>query len=195
MTQVGLVSELKMTVACLAWGSLVWDPRELPVQGKWFEDGPLLPVEFARQCDDGRLTLVIIQQSIPIRTLWAPFSVETVAAAREALGKREGISEKNQEKSIAAWSSESQNEPVPANIASWARNLGVAAVLWTALPPLFDKKVGRVPSIDEAVTYLRGLRHEQRRNAERYVRMASRQVDTPYRRRFELEFGWTPLAT
>lgn len=46
---------------------------------------------------------------------------------------------------------------------------------------------------DEAVAYLRQLPHEQRRHAERYIRMTPCQVDTPYRRRFELEFGWTPL--
>ena len=184
-----------MVIACLGWGSLVWDARELPVQGRWFEDGPLLSVEFARQSSDGRLTLVIVPSSPAVRVLWAPCSVETVAAAREALRKRENVPEKNREKHIAVWSVGDQNDSYPASISAWARTLKIDAVVWTALPPRFGGEDGRVPSADEAVAYLRQLPHEQRRHAERYIRMTPRQVDTPYRRRFELEFGWTPLNT
>jgi len=36
-------------IACIGWGSLIWDPRDLLVQREWFKDGALLPVEFARQ--------------------------------------------------------------------------------------------------------------------------------------------------
>ena len=182
-----------MVIACLGWGSLVWDPRELPVQGKWFEDGPLLSVEFARQSSDGRLTLVIVPPGAVVRSLWAPFSVATVTAAREALCKREGVIEKNCKRDIAVWSSNDQNDLGPSSISAWARGLRIDAVVWTALPPQFDGKKCRVPSADEAVAYLKQLPHEQRQHAERYIRMTPRQVDTPYRRRFELEFGWTPL--
>ncbi len=183
-----------MVIACLGWGSLIWDPRELPVQGKWFEDGPLLRVEFARQSSDGRLTLVLLPTGTEVRSLWVPFSVTELAEARKALGKREGLSEKNHEKYIAVWSATDKHKSEPLSIRFWAQGLGLNAVIWTALPPRFRGKDGLVPTVDEAVQYLRNLPHEQRRNAERYIRMAPRQVDTLYRRRFELEFGWTPLG-
>lgn len=183
-----------MVIGCLAWGSLVWDPRELPVQGKWFEDGPLLSVEFARQSSDGRLTLVLVPTETKVRSLWALLSVATIAEAREALRRREGVLEKNREKHIAVWSSTDPHDPEPSGISAWARALRLDAVVWTALPPRFGGDDGRVPSVEEAVRSLRELPHEQRRHAERYIRMAPRQVDTPYRRRFELEFGWAPLG-
>jgi hypothetical protein len=120
--------------------------------------------------------------------------VSELAEARKALGKREGLSEKNHEKHIAVWSASDKHDPEPSSIRAWAQSLGLTAVVWTALPPQFRDKDGRIPTAEEAVQYLRDLPHEQRRNAERYIRMTPRQVDTAYRRRFELEFGWTPLA-
>jgi hypothetical protein len=100
-------------IACLGWGSLVWDPRELPVQGKWFEDGPLLPIEFARQSEDGRLTLVLVPEyESRVRSLWALFSVGTVAEEQEALRQRESIPEKNKVKHVAAWSAGEQEPPI-----------------------------------------------------------------------------------
>ena len=47
----------KITV--LAWGSLLWDQRDLEIATKFEPTGPRLPIEFCRVSADGRLTLVI----------------------------------------------------------------------------------------------------------------------------------------
>jgi hypothetical protein len=187
-----------MLIACLGWGSLVWDPRELPIQEKWFHDGPFLPLEFARQSKDGRLTLVIVSKNeTKVRSLWTLFSVPTITEAREALCSREEIPDKNMERDIAVWPNENLRDPVSVEIARWAKNTGIDVVIWTALSPKIIKKgktVNRAPTIAEAITHIHELPHEQKRNAERYVRMAPKQIDTPFRRRFEAEFGWAPFS-
>lgn len=183
-----------MLIACLGWGSLVWDPRELPVHGKWFEDGPLLPIEFARQSKDGRLTLVLVSAyASKVRSLWTLFSLDTLPKAREALRLRESVLEQNRDSHIAGWSTGAPDPPHFPEIALWARSQNIDAVVWTSLPPKFGDEL-RAPTLAEATTHLRELPHEQRRNAERYIRMTPRQIDTPYRRRFESDFGWSPLS-
>jgi hypothetical protein len=65
-----------MLIACLGWGSLVWDPRELPVRGTWLTNGPFLPIEFARESSDGRITLVLVPDTIAVaQSLWASMSI------------------------------------------------------------------------------------------------------------------------
>src|SRR6266545_5049596 len=81
----GTRSELLVTIACLGWGSLVWDPRQLPVYPQWFEDGPFVPIEFTRQSSDGRMTLVIDPRSARVRVLWAHMVPLDLGAAVRAL--------------------------------------------------------------------------------------------------------------
>ena len=42
-----MVWGLDTGIAVVGWGSLIWDPRQLPVRSSWQPDGPELPVEFA----------------------------------------------------------------------------------------------------------------------------------------------------
>lgn len=181
-------------IACLGWGSLIWDPRTLPIQRHWFEDGPLLPLEFARQSQDNRITLVIAQEVPFVRSLWAIMDADNVETAREALRNREGIPKKKNENShIGSWQADSDSAgSIPSGLEEWARGKGLDAVIWTALPPKFDGRE-RMPAKAEVTQHLRNLTGTERDEAERYIRRAPRQIDTPYRRRIESELGWTPI--
>lgn len=177
-------------IACLGWGSLTWDPRGLPIQRYWFEDGPLVPVEFARQSRDGRLTLVILDGARLIRSLWALMDAQCEVDAREHLREREGILRRNAKEHVGSWPSGTTSEI--AGLEDWARSKNLDAVVWTALPPQLDTAKGVVPTEVEEMNYVRGLTGAKRRVAEQYVRRTPRQIDTAFRRLIEAEFNWDP---
>ncbi len=183
-----------MKLACLGWGSLVWDPRELPVLRTWFEDGPLLPIEFARESNDGRITLVLAKEGLLVRSLWTLMRAPDPASAREALRAREGIPPKNLQSHVGLWRPEQEADSFCADvIGEWANGLGLDAVVWTALPAGMKNAQGTVPSADEIITHLGSLEPAASRNAENYVRQTPLQIDTPVRRALETGFGWTPV--
>jgi hypothetical protein len=181
-----------MVVACIGWGSLIWDPRDLAVRGGWFGDGPLLPVEFLRQSRDGRITLVLSETAEPVRTLWCLMSVCSLADAARSLRQREGIPD-HCKQGVGCWPSEERRHAFSQAVESWAESLCIDAAVWTTLPPKFGKD-RREPSSDEVVRHLQGLPEDRRRLAEQYVRRAPVQIDTAYRRAIEKQLGWRPLA-
>lgn len=179
-----------MRIACLGWGSLVWDPRELPMRRQWFDDGPFAQVELARQSRDGRITWVLTARADYVRLLWAQMDATDLDKSREALREREQITAKEWKPLIGSWRTGDPDVPLIAQLPAWASAHGVEAVIWTALPPKFGEE-DRVPSEDEVVRHLGGLQGQRRDNAERYIRCTPRQIDTAYRRRIERELGWT----
>jgi hypothetical protein len=179
-----------MRIACLGWGSLIWDPRALPIQREWFEDGPFAPVEFTRQSSDGRITLVLEQSAKHARLLWAQMLSGDLAEAKHALREREGILGEEWASRIGGWQ---EGEPAPSTIPAlggWSKAHGLDAVVWTALGPRFS---GREisPTADQVVGYLRGLTGPRRDNAKQYIECTPRQIDTEYRRRIEVALGWS----
>lgn len=183
-----------MKIACLGWGSLVWDPQTLPVRTPWFQDGPLLPIEFARQSMDDRITLVIVPEDTvaAVRSLWALMSIDDLAEAKKELANREGIKEDNIDKYIGSWPCGVDSDcKVSAKIEKWAASKDLDAVIWTALSPKFQNTNNCFPTPDQVLAHLNDLPYEKRRHAEEYIRKAPRQIDTEYRRRIERKFGWT----
>lgn len=172
-------------IVCLGWGSLIWDPQNLPIKGERQIDGPVLPIEFVRQSNNGRLTLVIDPESMPVRVLWAEMTVCKLSDAIEQLKIREGTSAEK----IGRWPC-NMNFEFGDEIAVWAKAKEIVGVVWTALGPQFADERGRRPSQDEAVQYLSGLTGATSSLAAEYVEKAPVQIDTDYRRAITAELGW-----
>lgn len=178
-------------IVCIGWGSLIWCPKALPVASTWRSDGPDLPVEFARESGGRRITLVICDGRAAITVLWAALEAPTLDDAKRALAMREGIQPKNIRRSIGYWSPADVSEHTETSaIGRWAIDHAIHGVVWTALKP----KIGdnyRVPTQEEVIRYLDALTGSDRADAEEYVRLAPRQIVTPYRTAIEAELGWT----
>ncbi len=186
-----------MKIACLGWGSLIWDPRSLPIRGSWYEDGPVLPIEFARESGGKRITLVIVDVAIQVRSLWALMSIRTLQEAKNELAEREGISKGNIKHSIGSWNSASENihGKCSTEIGAWATNLHLDAVVWTNLKYGFRQARDKMPEYDEILSHIASLGHEQRQVVEEYVRRTPRQVDTEFRRNLQRDLGWDPVGS
>ncbi len=179
-----------MRIACLGWGSLIWDPRALPIRREWFKDGPFAPVEFTRQSKDGRITLVIDREGAPVRLLWAQMIPTDLQSARKALRDREGIKPEDCASGVGSWQKGEAAPPDIPDLPTWAEAHCICAAIWTALPPKFHNKNVR-PSMNQVIRYLRKLTGTPRDHAKQYVECAPRQIDTEYRRRIEATFGWS----
>ena len=181
-------------IVCLGWGSLIWRPCGLPMVGEWHVKGPDLPIEFARQSGDDRITLVIEHGAEHLPVLWTRLGVGSVDHARRALADREGVCLSRFPRSIGHWNlgGVSQHRE-SADIGKWARANGADAAVWTALKPRFDGELV-TPTCEEVVGHLRTLEGPKRTKAEEYVRKAPPQIRTAYRKAIERELGWNPVV-
>lgn len=176
------------TIACIGWGSLIWNPGGLPLNSGWHSNGPLVQVEFARKSGNGRITLVLTPSAKPVPSLWALMNTGSLEEACGALSHRENT----RRAMIGTWSRGSQTPQMIQDLPEWAAKQGIDSVIWTALPPQFDIQGTKPPSCDQVINYLRGLSPDTRRLAEEYVRRAPRQIATDYRHEMERVLGWAP---
>ena len=182
-----------MKSAVLAWGSLVWDPRDLQTGAEFAPNGPLLPIEFCRVSGDGRLTLAIDETFGAVcKTYSAPSAIEDLDSAIENLRLREGMPNARGIGFVEAASGKQseiamQSHPeAVATIAAWATARGYDAAIWTALAGNFDEpgKGGEPFSVTAAIRYLETLKGEDAAKFARalaYIRNAPPEVETPVR--------------
>lgn len=186
-----------MKIACLGWGSLVWDSRELPIRGKWFEDGPILPIEFLRTSREKHLTLVINEElGTPVRTLWTLLDCKNLNEAKDTLcfresGKKYGQTKIDVVDFILLDTEYNGTDFVKKTIYDWAIKLELTGVVWTGLTAKFNGNEGEAPrTSNEALHYLKSLNGVATQKAEEYIRKAPKQIATAYRKEFTLELGW-----
>lgn len=181
-----------MKIACIAWGSLIWEPGPLKLASDWMPGGPMLPLEFVRDSDDSAELALVLHAPAPLMpTYWARLDAASLDAAREMLRRREKIRPE-----YPQWVGSIPNPHGAEHeaIGTWMRAQELDAVVWTAVPAKFAKVGERAPSAHEAVAFLAGLEGEQRAKAEEYVRRIPAEIRTLYRSLIEERLGWTPGA-
>ncbi|MDF2643538.1 MAG: hypothetical protein K0R45_2812 [Pseudomonas sp.] len=183
-----------MNIACLGWGSLIWKPDTLPLAGEWYADGPEMPIEFSRVGDGGELATAICVNAPTVQVYWALMAVDSVEQACAALHEREQIP-MDREDGVGRLVVARLPQTSEGIMTRWARERGVDAVIWTALPPRYMNVEGRIPTDQDALSYLAGLTGDKLEHARSYIQQVPRQIDTPYRRAIERHLDWgKPLA-
>lgn len=180
----------------LAWGSLEWDPRELKIEsGSWKDDGPSLPIEFARISQDGRLTLVIFEDTGDVQVLWNTMTIDSINEARENLMAREGsrcidiIGYCEVENDINQYGDKNICE----RIRTWAKEKKLDAVIWTNLPSNFKEKQNKELNKENVLEYLNTLPNDKKEKAKEYIIKTPHQISTAIRDYVEENLGWKAL--
>jgi hypothetical protein len=183
-----------MNITILGWGSLVPDPRGLPIAGGWRQGGPVLPIEFSRISKNGQragcLTLVIDEaHGSEVPTHYAVSTRTELAQAitdlqeRESTPNRENVGFCNITTRQDSPRARQKHPNALARIRDWAERNGLDAVVWTALGPRFkDGPAGVSFTPAAALDYLNRLPPVTKELALQYIRTAPPQTMTAFRR-------------
>ena len=187
-----------MKIAILAWGSLIWQPKELAYNKTfgWQKDGPILPIEFARISKDGRLTLVITENGTKVPVLFTLSNCHNLEEAVLNLAVREGSGRNSigsYDKNKDTFSSKFQFEN---EIKNWIKNTDFDAVIWTNLGENWNIKnekgdIIRQIEPERRIEYLKELKGNTSVIAEEYIRRTPIEINTDFRKEIEKKLNWT----
>ena len=176
-----------MRIAVLGWGSLIWNPGNLGIDGEWQLDGPTLPIEFSRKSANGRLTLVIdTTKGKKLISRFAVSNFTNLAQAVENLRAREGTSIENIGYVNLRDNTCRSRTKRYRKIKKWAKQYKFDAVIWTDLPPRFTEKSF---TVIRATKYLKSLNAQDAEIARQYIQNAPKEIMTPLRMKL-MEDGW-----
>lgn len=179
-----------MRIAVLAWGSLVWDRRDLMLAGEFEPTGPSLPLEFSRVSRDRRLTLVIDEaRGTPCTTYAAPSIFSDLDEAIDNLRRREdmpgpaGVGFVDAHDRRRGDTARQRHPHAVVAIEDWAMRAGYRAVIWTALASNFHEpdRAGAPFSVEAALAYLAALDGPCLEVALRYFRNAPQEIRSALR--------------
>lgn len=205
------MTDTHSTIVCLGWGSLIWDPDNLPVEhtdpveSAWMPDGPLLPVEFARHSGGNRMTLVLVPDRKAVPVLWTPLLVADLETAKRSLAARECRRKDRRpptddtirrfvDSSCGWWSRDDSQGGCIDIIGRWAVSRSLLAVVWTDLPARFNEIDGRIPTAEQVIDFLQGRKGKELKKARDYITRAPKQISTDYRNQIEAKLGWRPTG-
>jgi len=179
-----------MKIVILGWGSLIWDPRDLPREGIWQTGGPTLPIEFSRISNDCRLTLVIDpMHGVPVVTRYVQSPRACLDDAVVDLCKREGTVKKWIGFLGIPGGTSCRVETLSPVIRQWGEEHGFEGIVWTDLVPNFEEETGTPFSVEAAKDYLVHLPKSAADRARHYLNNAPAELDTPLRRALQ-QTGW-----
>jgi hypothetical protein len=160
------------------------------LSGDWRNDGPRLPIEFARISKGKHLTLVLVPRRKLITTYWAESGCATLENAIENLRARESTPDvenigyvsvdRGQRARFAIY--------VP-RLRMWMKKRSLRAVIWTDLEANSQKETRKKLTPKAAVDYLKAQDDTVRGEAADYVRLAPSQTRTPLRPHLERELA------
>ncbi|MCK4646975.1 MAG: hypothetical protein KAU46_12045 [Candidatus Aminicenantes bacterium] len=176
-----------MKIAIIGWGSLIWDPRELPREGVWQEDGPIIKIEFSRVSRDCRLTLVVDENNgLKTKTRFAFSPRSDIEDAINDLKIREGTVKKwigyvdiKHDQNSLNYHPNQVN--IHEDLKNWCRDKSIDAAVWTALLSNFFEETKLKFSVHNALKYIESLSKSANKNALKYIQNASSDILTPLR--------------
>jgi len=191
-----------MKIAILGWGSLVWNPGNLEIdetigENGWSNDGPKLPIEFARISGGDRLSLVISTSiGTPTQALYTISNFKHLDQAVCDLFRREKCTKQTCIGYFVKKNKDFRSRfEIKEIIEEWLnRKKDIDAVIWTDLEENFKKKRTKSFSQKNVISYLKKILKEGKAAAaEEYIRKAPAIVNTPIRKAIENELGWTKI--